>query len=79
MTRVVEANPRSVVVVNAGSPVGMPWADRADAVLQAWFAGQQYANGLVDVLLGEPIPAAACPPPSRSGSSTRPPSATSPG
>ena len=61
VTRVVEANPRSVVVVNAGSPVGMPWADRADAVLQAWFAGQEYANGLVDVLLGESDPGGRLP------------------
>ena len=53
VTRVTDANPRSVVVVNSGSPVGMPWADAAGAVLQAWFAGQEYANGLVDVLLGE--------------------------
>jgi beta-glucosidase len=61
VARVAEANPRSVVVVNAGSPVGMPWADRAGAVLQAWFAGQEYANGLVDVLLGESDPGGRLP------------------
>ena len=61
VARVAEANPRSVVVVNSGSPVGMPWADRAGAVLQAWFAGQEYANGLVDVLLGESDPGGRLP------------------
>ena len=61
VTRVAEANPRSVVVVNSGSPVAMPWADGAGAVLQAWFAGQEYANGLVDVLLGEADPGGRLP------------------
>ena len=61
MTRVAEANPRSVVVVNAGSPVGMPWADRAGALLQVWFAGQEYANALVDVLFGESEPGGRLP------------------
>ncbi len=61
VTRVTDANPRSVVVVNSGSPVGMPWADAAGAVLQAWFAGQEYANGLVDVLLGESDPGGRLP------------------
>jgi beta-glucosidase len=61
VARVAEANPRSVVVVNSGSPVGMPWADGAGAVLQAWFAGQEYAGGLVDVLLGEADPGGRLP------------------
>ena len=55
--RVTAANPRTAVVVNAGSPVTMDWAadddpDRAPAVLTSFFAGQEQAEGLVDVLLG---------------------------
>ncbi len=55
--RVVAANPRTAVIVNAGSPVTMDWAadddpDRAPAVLTSFFAGQEQAEGLVDVLLG---------------------------
>ncbi|MGA2283715.1 MAG: glycoside hydrolase family 3 C-terminal domain-containing protein [Candidatus Dormibacteria bacterium] len=61
VARVAAASPRTVVVVNAGSPVGMPWADKAGAVLQAWFAGQEYANALVDVLLGETDPGGRLP------------------
>jgi beta-glucosidase len=61
VARVVAANPRSVVVVNAGSPVSMPWADQAGALLQTWFAGQEYANALVDVLFGEAEPAGRLP------------------
>jgi beta-glucosidase len=55
--RVVAANRRTAVIVNAGSPVTMDWAgdddpDRAPAVLTSFFAGQEQAEALVDVLLG---------------------------
>jgi beta-glucosidase len=50
--RVVQANPRTIVVVNAGAPVLLPWADDAPAVLLAWFPGQEFGNALADVLLG---------------------------
>jgi beta-glucosidase len=59
--RIVRMTPHAVVVVNSGSPVSMPWADRAGALLQAWFAGQEYANALVDVLLGEAEPGGRLP------------------
>ena len=50
--RVVAANPRTVVVVNAGSPVELPWAGDVAAVLLAWFPGQEAGHALADVLLG---------------------------
>jgi beta-glucosidase len=50
--RVADANPRTVVVVNAGAPVLLPWADEVAAVLLAWFPGQEFGNALADVLLG---------------------------
>src|SRR3546814_11589389 len=50
--RVVAANPRTVVVVNAGAPVEMGWVDDVPAVLQAWYLGQETGNALADVLLG---------------------------
>jgi beta-glucosidase len=59
--RVVAANPATVVVVNAASPVTMDWADDARAVLQIWFGGQEMANGLADVLLGDAEPAGRLP------------------
>ncbi|HEY3501803.1 MAG TPA: glycoside hydrolase family 3 C-terminal domain-containing protein [Actinocatenispora sp.] len=49
---VLAANPRTVVVVNAGAPVVLPWADDAAAVLLTWFGGQEYGHALADVLLG---------------------------
>jgi beta-glucosidase len=49
---VAAANPRTVVVVNSGAPVLLPWADDVAAVLLTWFGGQEYGNALADVLLG---------------------------
>jgi beta-glucosidase len=59
--RVVEANPATVVVVNAASPVTMDWAAGARAVLQVWFGGEGMAEGLADVLLGRAEPAGRLP------------------
>ena len=53
---VAAVSPATVVVVNAGSPVAMPWLDAVDAVLMAWFPGQEMGDSLVDVLLGESEP-----------------------
>jgi beta-glucosidase len=50
--RVAAANPRTVVVVNAGSPVLMPWLAEVPAVLLTWFGGQETGNAIADVLLG---------------------------
>ncbi len=47
------ANPRTVVVLNTGSPVTMPWADDVrPRSLQTWFGGQEMAGALADVLAG---------------------------
>ncbi|MEO1060153.1 MAG: glycoside hydrolase family 3 C-terminal domain-containing protein [Actinomycetota bacterium] len=54
--RVAAANPRTVVIVNTGAPVAMPWIDDAPAVLTPFFAGMEQAEALVDVLLGEADP-----------------------
>jgi beta-glucosidase len=59
--RVGEANPRMVVVVNAGAPVLMPWLSAAPAVLLAWFPGQEAGNALADVLLGAAEPGGRLP------------------
>jgi beta-glucosidase len=64
--RVVAANPRTAVIVNAGSPVTMDWADADDpesapAVLTSFFAGQEQAEALVDVLLGDAEPGGRLP------------------
>ena len=47
------ANPRTVVVVNTGSQVEMPWLERVPAVLQLWYPGQELGHALADVLFGD--------------------------
>lgn len=58
---VLAANPRTVVVVNAGAPVVCDWAEQAPALLMTWFGGQEAAEALADVLLGETDPAGRLP------------------
>ncbi|PZE64014.1 beta-glucosidase [Curtobacterium sp. MCBD17_021] len=58
---VTAANPATVVVVNAGSPVEMPWRDDVAAVLLTWFGGQEYGNALADVLTGAREPGGRLP------------------
>lgn len=50
--RVAVANPNTVVVVNSGMPVLMPWADQVAAVIQVWFPGQAFGEALAETLLG---------------------------
>jgi len=49
---------RTVVVVNSGSPVQMPWFEDVDSVLFTFFGGQQMGNALADVIYGKVNPAA---------------------
>ncbi|MBO3748858.1 glycoside hydrolase family 3 protein [Streptosporangiaceae bacterium NEAU-GS5] len=61
VARVGAANPRTVVVVNAGSPVEMPWRDDVAAVLLTWFPGQEAGHALADVLAGRAEPGGRLP------------------
>ena len=58
---VVAANPRTVVVVNAGSPIELPWAERAGAVLVPWYPGEEGADALAEILVGESEPTGRLP------------------
>ena len=58
---VAAANPRTIVVVNAGSPVTMDWASEPAAVLQCWLPGEEWGNALADVLLGDREPGGRLP------------------
>jgi len=59
--RVLTAHPGSVVVVNSGSLTALDWADDAGAIIQSWFGGQEQANAIIDVLLGESEPGGRLP------------------
>ena len=59
--RVAAANPRTVVVVNAGSAVDMPWADDVAAIVQLWFPGMAGGEALARVLVGDDEPGGRMP------------------
>ncbi|MFB6435862.1 glycoside hydrolase family 3 protein [Streptomyces sp. NPDC056411] len=61
VTRVAAVNPHTVVVVNAGSPVELPWRTDVPAVLLSWFPGQEGGAALADVLLGAHEPGGRLP------------------
>jgi beta-glucosidase len=58
---VAAVNERTVVVVNAGAPIEMDWADDVAAVLQCWFGGQEMAGAVADVLVGRAEPGGRLP------------------
>ena len=58
---VCAANRNTVVVVNSGGPVLLPWRERAAVVLLTWFPGQEGGNGLADVLFGDREPGGRLP------------------
>ncbi|MEV5876040.1 glycoside hydrolase family 3 C-terminal domain-containing protein [Streptomyces sp. NPDC052101] len=58
---VAAANPRTVVVVNSGSPVELPWREDVAAVLLGWFPGQEGGAALADVLTGAHEPGGRLP------------------
>ncbi|MFF3345430.1 beta-glucosidase [Streptomyces sp. NPDC002779] len=58
---VAAANPNTVVVVNSGSPVELPWREDVAAVLLSWFPGQEGGAALADVLTGAREPGGRLP------------------
>src|SRR5215469_8743437 len=61
VSRVAAVNPKTIVVVNSGMPVLMPWADQVAAVIQAWLPGQAMGDALADVLFGDAEPGGRLP------------------
>ena len=59
--KVCEANKNTVVILNTGSPCEMPWNDKADAILQCWFPGQEFGNSLADIIFGDVNPSGKLP------------------
>ena len=58
---VLAVQPRTVVVVNAGAPVVLPWFDEARCVVWGWLGGQEWADALADALSGKVEPSGRLP------------------
>ncbi|KAJ5804075.1 CAZyme family GH3 [Penicillium psychrosexuale] len=61
ISRVLAVHPDTVVVIQSGTPVTMPWEHNAKALVQAWFGGNECGNGIADVLYGDVNPSAKLP------------------
>ncbi len=59
--RVAAANANTVVVLQTGGPVEMPWLGKVRAVLQIWYPGQELGNAVADVLFGDVEPGGRLP------------------
>ena len=58
---VTAVNLKTVVILQTGSPVAMPWLDEVTAVMQAWFPGQECGHAIADVLFGTTNPSGKLP------------------
>jgi beta-glucosidase len=58
---VAAANPRTIVVLETGGPVTMPWIDKVSGVLAAFFPGNRGAEAIANILFGEVNPSAKLP------------------
>jgi beta-glucosidase len=58
---VAAANPRTIVVVQSGTPVSMPWASDVSAIVQAWYGGNETGNAIADILYGDVNPSGKLP------------------
>jgi beta-glucosidase len=61
IAKVAAANPHTIVVIESGGPVTMPWADQVSAILEAWFAGSRGAEAVANVIFGDVNPSAKLP------------------
>lgn len=58
---VAEANPNTIVVLETGGPVAMPWVDKTAAVLAAWYPGIRGAEAIANILFGKVNPSGHLP------------------
>ncbi|VUC37236.1 unnamed protein product [Clonostachys rosea] len=61
ISSIAAVNTRTIVIINTGVAVELPWLSEVSAVLQGWYAGQEVGNALVDVLVGEVNPSGRLP------------------
>ena len=59
--KILATNKNTVLVINTGSPVSMPWIKSCPAILQTWFPGQEFGNALAEILFGKESPSGKLP------------------
>ena len=58
---VADANPRTIVILQTGAPVTIPWNEKVPSILQAWLPGEEGSNALTNILLGKVNPSGKLP------------------
>jgi len=61
IAKVAAANPHTVVVLETGTAVTMPWVDQVSAILEAWYAGSKGADAVANIIFGDVNPSAKLP------------------
>jgi beta-glucosidase len=61
VSQVANANPHTIVVLETGGPVTMPWVDKVSAILEAWYPGIRGAEAVANILFGDVNPSAKLP------------------
>jgi beta-glucosidase len=61
ISKVAAANPHTIVVLETGSPVTMPWENQVSGIFEAWYAGSRGAEALANLIFGEANPSAKLP------------------
>ena len=61
IAKVAAANPHTIVVLETGGPVTMPWADQVNGILEAWYGGSRGAEAIARLIFGEVNPSAKLP------------------
>lgn len=61
ITAVSAANPSTVVVTQSGTPIAMPWISSVNALIHAWYGGNETGNAIADILFGNVNPSAKLP------------------
>jgi beta-glucosidase len=59
--KVASANPHTIVVIESGGPVTMPWVGQVGAIVEAWYAGSKGADAVANVLFGDVNPSGKLP------------------
>jgi beta-glucosidase len=61
IAKVAAANPQTIVVIENGSPITMPWVDQVDGIVEAWYGGSRAAEAVANVIFGDVNPSAKLP------------------